>query len=101
MVRRSIWVGFVVVCLACGSKTPTSLAQAVYGSILGTVTDPHGSSVAGGKGTGGVGVGCLGKDGDFSKFRNVRAKRLGLCEEKKKPPKAFDGLQVAVSRMPA
>ena len=49
MVRRSIWVGFVVVCLACGFKAPTSLAQAVYGSILGTVTDPQGSSVAGAK----------------------------------------------------
>src|SRR6266852_4071702 len=49
MVRRSIWVGFFVLCLACGFKTSTSLAQAVYGSILGTVTDPQGSSVAGAK----------------------------------------------------
>src|SRR5258708_32030550 len=49
MVRRSIWVGFFVVSLACGFKTSTSLAQAVYGSILGTVTDPQGSSVAGAK----------------------------------------------------
>src|SRR5260221_14302350 len=47
MVRRSIWVGFFVLSLACGFKTSTSLAQAVYGSILGTVTDPQGSSVAG------------------------------------------------------
>lgn len=58
MVRRSIWVGFVVLSLACGSKTPTSLAQAVYGSILGTVTDPHGSSVAGAKVTVRLDVGC-------------------------------------------
>src|SRR6266853_3925962 len=49
MVRRSICVGFVMLCLACGFKTSTSLAQAVYGSILGTVTDPQGSSVAGAK----------------------------------------------------
>ncbi len=49
MVRRSIWVGFFVLSLACGFKTSTSLAQAVYGSILGTVTDPQGSSVAGAK----------------------------------------------------
>src|SRR6266436_8845400 len=49
MVRRSIWVGFFVLSLACGFKTSTSLAQAVYGSILGTVTDPQGSAVTGAK----------------------------------------------------
>jgi len=38
-----------MLCLACGFKTSPSLAQAVYGSILGTVTDPQGSSVAGAK----------------------------------------------------
>src|SRR5260370_500860 len=49
MVRRSIWVGFVVLCLVCGFKTSTSLAQAVYGSIFGTVTDPQGGAVSGAK----------------------------------------------------
>jgi Carboxypeptidase regulatory-like domain len=49
MLRRSIWVGLVVLCLACGLKTSTTLAQAVYGSILGTVTDPQGSAVGGAK----------------------------------------------------
>src|SRR5260370_11158673 len=49
MVMRSIWVGFVVLCLVCGFKTSTSLAQAVYGSIFGTVTDPQGAEVTGAK----------------------------------------------------
>src|SRR5260370_12927471 len=49
MVRRSIWVGFVVLCLVCGFKTSTSLAQAVYGSIFGTVTDLQGGAVTGAK----------------------------------------------------
>jgi hypothetical protein len=49
MARRSIWVGVVVLCLVCGIKTSTSLAQAVYGSILGTITDQQGSAVSGAK----------------------------------------------------
>ena len=49
MVRRSIWAALLVACLVCGLKTSTTLAQAVYGSILGTVTDPQGSAVAGAK----------------------------------------------------
>jgi hypothetical protein len=49
MVRRSIWVGLAVLCLVCGLKTSTSLAQAVFGSILGTVTDPQGAAVSGAK----------------------------------------------------
>src|SRR5438270_3417848 len=49
MVRRSLWVGLVVLCLVCGFKTSTTLAQAVFGSILGTVTDPQGSAVSGAK----------------------------------------------------
>jgi outer membrane receptor protein involved in Fe transport len=44
-----IWVGFVLLCLVCGPRTSTTLAQAVYGSILGTVTDPQGGAVAGAK----------------------------------------------------
>jgi len=49
MVRRSIWVGLVVLCLVCGLKTSTTLAQAVFGSIIGTVTDPQGAAVSGAK----------------------------------------------------
>src|ERR1700752_4763402 len=49
MVRRSIWAALLVVCLVCGLKTSTTLAQAVYGSILGTVTDPQGAAVSGAK----------------------------------------------------
>src|SRR6266436_2463611 len=49
MVKRSIWVGLAVLCLVCGFKTSTTLAQAVYGSILGTVTDPQGGAVSGAK----------------------------------------------------
>ena len=49
MVRRSIWAGLVALCLFCGLKTSTTLAQAVYGSILGTVTDQQGAAVSGAK----------------------------------------------------
>ena len=49
MIRRSIWAGLVVLCFVCGLKTSSTSAQAVYGSILGTVTDPQGSAVAGAK----------------------------------------------------
>jgi hypothetical protein len=49
MVRRSIWVGLAILCLVFGLKTSTTLAQAVFGSIIGTVTDPQGSAVSGAK----------------------------------------------------
>src|SRR5579859_1741988 len=49
MVRRSIWVGLAVLCLIGGLKNSTTLAQAVYGSILGTVTDSQGGAVSGAK----------------------------------------------------
>jgi outer membrane receptor protein involved in Fe transport len=49
MVRRSIWAGLAVLCLLCGLKTSTTMAQAVFGSVLGTVTDPQGSAVSGAK----------------------------------------------------
>jgi len=49
MVRRSIWVGLVALCLVCGLKTSTTLAQAVFGSIIGTITDPQGNAVVGAK----------------------------------------------------
>jgi hypothetical protein len=48
-VRRSIWVGLVVLCLVCGLYTSVTLAQAVFGSILGTVTDAQGNAVSGAK----------------------------------------------------
>lgn len=49
MARRSIWVVFVVLCLLCGFNASSASAQAVYGNILGTVTDQQGSAVAGAK----------------------------------------------------
>jgi hypothetical protein len=49
MVRRSVWLGLVVLCLAVGLKAPISIGQAVFGSIIGTVTDPQGNAVAGAK----------------------------------------------------
>jgi hypothetical protein len=49
MVRRSIWVGLAVLCLVCSLKTSITSAQAVFGSILGTVTDAQGNAVSGAK----------------------------------------------------
>jgi len=49
MVGKSIWVIAVVLCLVCMSATPSAHAQAVYGSITGSVTDPQGSGVPGAK----------------------------------------------------
>ena len=49
MARRSIWVVVVALFLVGGFRTSTALAQAVYGSILGTVTDAQGGAVSGAK----------------------------------------------------
>src|SRR2546430_1794684 len=49
MAKRSIWVALVVLSLVCGFKTPTASAQAVYGGMAGTVTDPQGNAVSGAK----------------------------------------------------
>jgi hypothetical protein len=49
MRKRSIWVGVVALCLLCGLKTSTTLAQAVFGGVIGTVTDPQGNAVSGAK----------------------------------------------------
>jgi Carboxypeptidase regulatory-like domain len=49
IVRRSIYVGLVVVCLVFGLNTSSTRAQAVFGSILGTVTDAQGNAVSGAK----------------------------------------------------
>jgi hypothetical protein len=48
--RKQAIVGWIVVlCLALGFGANTSLGQAVFGSIIGTVTDPQGNAVAGAK----------------------------------------------------
>ncbi|MDP9337361.1 MAG: carboxypeptidase-like regulatory domain-containing protein, partial [Acidobacteriota bacterium] len=49
MARRSIWVALVVFCFCFNLCTYTASGQAVYGSILGTVTDAQGAAVAGAK----------------------------------------------------
>jgi hypothetical protein len=46
--EHAIWVGLIVLCFIC-LKPPTTSAQAVYGSILGTVTDTQGAAVPGAK----------------------------------------------------
>lgn len=46
--RRQATLGLILVlCLALGFGASTTVGQAVYGSIIGTVTDPQGNSVAG------------------------------------------------------
>jgi len=49
MVRRSIWAGLAILCLLFGLKVSVTSAQAVFGSVLGTVTDPQGNAVVGAK----------------------------------------------------
>src|ERR1700757_2603847 len=46
--RKSLCLA-VAVALMCGLAVTGALGQAVYGSILGTVTDPSGAAVAGAK----------------------------------------------------
>jgi hypothetical protein len=48
--KTKFWMGLAVSLVSLCMLTPTAaFAQAVYGSILGTVTDPHGAAVAGAK----------------------------------------------------
>src|SRR5258708_11306193 len=48
--RKQRVLGLVLVlCLALGFGASTSFGQAVFGSIIGTVTDPQGNAVAGAK----------------------------------------------------
>ncbi len=47
--KRSVWISVAVFSLLCSLWVPSALAQAVYGSILGTVTDPSGAAVTGAK----------------------------------------------------
>src|SRR2546427_12724844 len=49
MKKQAILRWILVVCFAFGVCASTSLGQAVYGSIFGTVTDPQGNAVAGAK----------------------------------------------------
>ena len=47
--KRSVWISLAVFSLLCSLWVPSALGQAVYGSILGTVTDPSGAAVTGAK----------------------------------------------------
>jgi len=47
--KRSAWIAVVAISLLCSLWVPTAMGQAVYGSILGTVTDPTGAAVNGAK----------------------------------------------------
>jgi hypothetical protein len=47
--KRSVLAAVAVVALLCGLWTPKVFGQAVYGGILGTVTDPSGAAVANAK----------------------------------------------------
>ena len=48
--RKQAIVGWIVVlCLALGFGASTALGQAIYGNLVGTVTDPQGNVVAGAK----------------------------------------------------
>ena len=49
MARRSVWVALVVFCFCFNLCTYTASGQAVFGSILGTVTDAQGNAVSGAK----------------------------------------------------
>ena len=49
MARRLSWVVLAVALLAWGMAAPRASAQAVFGSIIGTVTDPQGAAVSGAK----------------------------------------------------
>jgi len=43
--KRSVWVAVAAISLLCALWVPNAVGQAVYGSILGTVTDPTGAAV--------------------------------------------------------
>ena len=67
-----ILMAMAVLGLSCLVCTPVALGQAVYGSILGTVTDPQGAAVAGAKVTvinqrkGGEDTATTNSDGNYS-----------------------------------
>jgi outer membrane receptor protein involved in Fe transport len=47
--KRCLWTAFATFTLLCSLWVPVAVGQAVYGSILGTVTDPSGAAVSGAK----------------------------------------------------
>src|SRR5260370_22332096 len=47
--KRSVWSAVAALSLLCSLWVPSAFSQAVYGSILGTVTDPSGAAVNGAK----------------------------------------------------
>lgn len=47
MKRQVTFAGILVLCLLCTLSAGPARGQAVYGSVIGTVTDPQGASVAG------------------------------------------------------
>ncbi|HTF22640.1 MAG TPA: TonB-dependent receptor [Candidatus Limnocylindria bacterium] len=49
MKKQAILGWILVLCLALGLGTSSTLGQAVYGNLVGAVTDPQGSAVAGAK----------------------------------------------------
>src|SRR6202035_2333952 len=49
MARRSVWVALVLFCFCFNLCTYTASGQAVFGSIIGTVTDAQGNAVSGAK----------------------------------------------------
>ncbi len=49
MKKQTIVGWILVLCLAMGFGASTALGQAVYGNLIGTVTDPQGNAVAGAK----------------------------------------------------
>jgi hypothetical protein len=49
MKKQAVLGLVLVLCLALGFGASTSLGQAVFGSIIGTVTDPQGNAMAGAK----------------------------------------------------
>jgi hypothetical protein len=49
MKKQAILGWILVLCLALGFGASTSLGQAVYGNLIGTVTDPQGNAIAGAK----------------------------------------------------
>src|SRR6267378_675936 len=49
MKKQAILGWILVLCVALGFGASTALGQAVYGNLVGTVTDPQGNAVAGAK----------------------------------------------------
>src|SRR6202030_671361 len=49
MRSRALLGCFAILCLVLAMSAPNSSAQAVFGSVLGTVTDGQGNAVAGAK----------------------------------------------------